>query len=342
MKSLVTIVLIFVLLGCSETKRSHQYREVTVETIYNEPISIRALEVMDGSIAFAGSNGLFGAIDVRSHQIRTSRETYDTIAPDFRVVGHTATDFFMLSAGRPALLYKTGDTGNMELVYKEDEEGVFYDAMKFWNNEEGIAVGDAMSGCLSIIITRDGGSTWNKFPCSQLPSAMEGEGAFAASNTNIDIVGDKIWIGTTQSRVFYSPDKGATWEVIQTPIIYEKATEGIYSIDFETGNLGVAVGGDYTNPENTKATKAITRDGGKSWELIANGQLPGYKSCVQFVPGSGGSDMVLAGFTGISYSGDMGQTWKEFSTESFYTLRFVNDSVAYAAGKNRIAKLTFK
>ncbi|NNE01896.1 MAG: oxidoreductase [Eudoraea sp.] len=342
MKSLVAIVLIFVLYGCSETKRSHQYQEVIVETIYTEQISIRALEIMDGSIAFAGNNGLFGAIDVRSHQIRTSRETYDTIAPEFRAVGHTATDFFMLSAGRPALLYKTGDTGTMELVYKEDEEGVFYDAMKFWNNEEGIALGDAMGGCLSIIITRDGGRSWDKLPCKQLPPAMAGEGAFAASNTNIDIVGDNTWIGTTQSRIFYSPDKGVTWEVIQAPIIHKKETEGIYSIDFETSDLGVAVGGDYTNPENTEATKAITRDGGKSWELLANGQLPGYKSCVQFVPGSGGNDLVLAGFTGISYSGDMGQTWKEFSTESFYTLRFVNDSVAYAAGKNRIAKLTFK
>jgi len=342
MKSLFTIVLIFGLLGCSETKKSHQYQEVMVETIYTESISIRALEVMDGSIAFAGNNGLFGAIDIRSHQIKTNQETYDTITPEFRAVGHTATDFFMLSVGRPALLYKTGDTGQMEVVYKEDETGVFYDAMKFWNNEEGIAVGDAMDGCMSIIITRDGGTSWNKLPCSLLPPAMEGEGAFAASNTNIDIVGAETWIATTHSRVFYSPDKGTTWEVIQTPIINNDETTGIYSIDFDTNKVGFAVGGDYTKPKNTIANKAITQDGGKSWELVANEQLPGYKSCVQFIPNSGGNDIVLAGFTGISYSGDMGRTWKEFSTESFYTLRFINDSVAYAAGKNHIAKLTFK
>ncbi len=342
MKSLVTIVIIFALFGCSETKKSHQFQEVTVETIYTEQISIRAIEVMDGSVAFAGSNGLFGAIDIRSNQIKTSRETYDTIAPEFRAVGHTATDFFMLSAGRPALLYKTGDAGQMELVYKEDEVGVFYDAMKFWNNEEGIAVGDAMEGCLSIIITRDGGGSWSKLPCSALPAALEGEGAFAASNTNIAIVGDKTWIGTTKSRVFFSPDKGATWEVIQTPIIHSQETEGIYSIAFDENNVGFAVGGDYTNPDNTTANKAITQDGGKSWELVGNEQLPGYKSCVQFIPNSGGKDLVLVGFTGISYSGDMGRTWKEFSGESFYTLRFINDSIAYAAGKNRIAKLTFK
>jgi photosystem II stability/assembly factor-like uncharacterized protein len=37
----------------------------------------------------------------------------------------------------------------------------FYDSMKFWNKNEGIAMGD-LNDCLSIIITRDGGNTWNK------------------------------------------------------------------------------------------------------------------------------------------------------------------------------------
>ena len=64
----------------------------------------------------------------------------DTINPSFRATAHTATDFFMLSIGNPALLYKTSTTG-MKLVYAEENEAVFYDSMKFWNNEEGIAIG---------------------------------------------------------------------------------------------------------------------------------------------------------------------------------------------------------
>jgi hypothetical protein len=51
---------------------------------------------------------------------------------------------------------------------------------------------------------------------------------------------------------------------------------------------------------------------------------------------------VAIGFTGISYSNDTGMNWRALSNEGFYTIRFQNDSVAYAAGKNRIAKLTFK
>jgi hypothetical protein len=60
------------------------------------------------------------------------------------------------------------------------------------------------------------------------------------------------------------------------------------------------------------------------------------------VPNSDGKGLIAIGFTGISYSKDMGSTWSELSKEAFYTLRFKNDSVAYAAGKNRIAKLSFK
>ncbi len=297
---------------------------------------------MWNSVAFAANNGTFGSIDLSSGKVRTNIQRYDTIMPEFRAVAHNATDFFMLSVANPALLYKTGEDGKMDLVYKEEDDSVFYDAMIFWNNREGIAVGDAMNGCISIVITRDGGHHWTKLSCDDLPEAFEGEGAFAASNTNIEIVGDKTWVATTSGRIYFSPDKGKTWEVYQTPIVNAEPTQGIYSMDFWDEKLGIAMGGDYTNPENNSANKAITTDGGKTWKLVADGQEPDYKSCVQFVPNSDGKEIVAMGFTGISYSNDTGETWKKLSEEGFYTLRFFNDSIAYAAGKNRISKLTFR
>lgn len=248
----------------------------------------------------------------------------------------------MLSVESPALLYKTGDQGKMELVYTEDGEGVFYDSLTFWNDSEGIAVGDTVDGCLSIIITRDGGASWSKLPCSDLPKGIEGEGAFAASNSNIAVQGNKVWIGTTEGRIYFSGDKGATWEIQETPIISDEPTQGIYSMDFFDEQTGFAIGGDYTQPESNKANKIKTVDGGKIWQLVADGLEPGYKSCVQFVPNSGGKDLVAVGFTGVSYSHDGGESWLQLSEASFYTLRFLNDSIAYAAGKNRIAQLMFK
>lgn len=335
-------LLLVLIVSCSEQHQSSTFTSVNIETVYTDSISIRAIELMGNSLAFAANKGTFGSVDLTTGKVRANIEKYHTSVPAFRAVAHTSTDFFMLSVESPALLYKTGDNGRMELVYKEEGEGVFYDAMTFLNDLDGIAVGDSVDGCLSIIITSDGGNLWSKLPCAQLPEGIEGEGAFAASNTNIKTIGDNIWIATTTGRILFSSDKGNSWEAYQTPVLNEELTEGIYSIDFNDENLGFAIGGDYTNPDNSKANKAITKDGGKTWSLLADGQEPGYKSCVQFVPGTKGNGLVAVGFTGISYSSDMGESWKEISKEPFFTIRFQNDSIAYAAGKNRISKLVFK
>ena len=337
-----TFLLVVLFISCTESVTPVTFGSVTVEDIYTDSLSIRAIELMDNSLAFAANKGTFGSIDLNTGKVRSNIEKYHTSIPEFRAIAHTANDFFMLSVGSPALLYKTGGEGQMELVFIEEGEGVFYDAITFLNDKDGIAVGDSVDGCLSIIITRDGGATWSKLPCSRLPKGMEGEGAFAASNTNIATIGDNVWIGTTSGRIFYSSNKGQDWTVTQTPIRNSEPTEGIYSIDFFDKKIGIAIGGDYTNPDNKTANKAITKDGGKTWKLLDDGNEPPYKSCVQFVPGTNGSGLVAVGFTGISYSNDMGISWKELSHEPFYTLRFQNDSIAYAAGKNRISKLAFK
>lgn len=343
MKYFPLLALLILIAACSEKERSKHFSAVQMKTVFEDSVSIRAIEFLDNkTLAFAGSSGVYGTVDVVTHTVRSNIQVHDTLYPGFRAVGKTASDFFMLSIGNPALLYKTGDVGTMELVYKEEGEGVFYDSMKFWNDREGIAIGDSMNGCLSIIITRDGGNTWNKLPCSQLPSTEEGEGAFAASNTNIAIIGNRAWVATTTGAVYMSKNKGKTWSKTATPIIKEKPTEGIYSIDFYNENIGFAIGGDYTQPESNKANKIITRDGGTTWQLIANGEEPNYKSCIQFVPNSDGEVLVAVGFTGISYSHDSGQHWKQLSDEGFYSIRFLNDTVAYASGRNRIARLVFQ
>jgi photosystem II stability/assembly factor-like uncharacterized protein len=330
------------LCGCSKKRTSHNYTTVTARTVFEDSVSIRAIDFLDrNTLAFAGSNSIYGSVDLPSHKVRVNQIKFDTLIPEFRSVAHTSTDFFMLSVDTPALLYKTGANGQMNLVYKEEGEGAFYDSMQFWNDLEGIAVGDTVNGCLSVLTTRDGGQTWSKLSCDALPEPIEGEGAFAASNTNIAIVDDKTWVATTK-RVLFSPDKGFTWQAFDTPIMNEQPTQGMYSIDFYNAELGFAVGGDYTNPTGNQANKALTTDGGKTWNVIANGTPPGYKSCVQFIPNSGGEDLVAIGFTGISYSDNGGHLWKDLSKEGFYTIRFLNDSIAYAAGKNRIAKLTFR
>lgn len=347
MRNLLSLFLLVLLFSCREKDQEPirtPFSSVDVEVIYNDSTSIRTLEILnDGSVAFAGSNGKYGLYDPNTKTWNTNLIKGDGINPEFRATAHTSTDFFMLSVANPALLYKTGDGGQMQLVYAEENEKVFYDSMKFWNDQEGIAMGDPTEECLSIIITRDGGNTWNKIPCSDLPKAREGEAAFAASNTNIAVKNNKAWIitGGMASRVFYTADKGKNWEVFETPLVQGTATRGGYSIDFYNEDIGFIIGGDYTKPEENNANKAISLDGGKTWSLIAEGKAPSYKSCVQFVPNSEGSQLVTIGFNGISYSKNQGKNWSQLSDEGFYAFRFLNDSTAYASGNGRIAKLKF-
>jgi photosystem II stability/assembly factor-like uncharacterized protein len=308
--------------------------------------SIRAIEVDGDHIWFAGSNGSYGRFSIKDSSLVTNR-FFETKKEDYalRSLAKTKDAFFVLTIGNPAKLIKC-DLGSLapKIVYEEDHPKVFYDSMVFWNEQEGIAIGDPTEGCMSIIITRNGGESWTKIPCDILPAAKEGEAAFAASDTNIAVFGNKTWIATggKASRILFSPDKGKTWEIFETPIIQGKETTGLYSIDFYDAQNGFGIGGDYTQPKQNKANKIRTADGGITWELVGQNENPGYRSCVQYRPSGKGTELVAVGFNGIDYSNDAGNTWRHLSDESFYTFRFLNDSIAFAAGKGKISKLIFK
>lgn len=344
------VFLCFMSCGKKETFVSRNISSIEIETLFEDSLlNVRALEIYENRTGyFATSTGEIGAIsEDENGEIKTQgydnllQLKKDSIIPNFRALAGTKNNRFAMSIGSPALLFKIGDVAN-KIVYQESHIKTFYDSMEFWNEDEGIAIGDSTDGCLSVIITRDGGETWTKLSCDDLPKGTENEGAFAASDTNISIIGDYTWVATTAGRVYYSPDKGKTWEVFKTPIIKEKETEGIYSIDFYDELNGFAIGGDYTKPDDNAANKIRTKDGGKTWELVAQNQNPGYRSCVQYIPNRKGKELVAIGFKGIDYSNDSGSTWRHLSDEGFYTIRFLNDSTAYAGGAGRISKLTFR
>ncbi|WP_298236688.1 oxidoreductase [uncultured Algibacter sp.] len=352
MKRIVLVIIICAFVFSCNEKPKYQPRNVSKVEIKilleDSLLNVRAIEIDKDGIGFATSNGEIGGetysflndgnIVAKSIQLK-----HDSIIPNFRSLAFTNKGGYLLSISFLALLYKVSKD-SIKLVYKETHPKAFYDSMDFWNDQEGIAIGDPTDDCMSIIITRDGGNTWDKLSCDDLPKAKKGEAAFAASDTNIAIVGEHTWVATggIASRVLYSADKGKTWDVFETPIVQGKETTGMYSIDFYNEKIGFAVGGDYTQPDNNTANKIRTTNGGKTWELVAENKNPGYRSCVQFVPNGKGKELVALGFKGIDYSNDFGVSWKHLSDEGFYTIRFLNDSIAYAAGNGRISKLIFK
>ncbi len=339
---LLLCIISSVIFSCKSMRftKMKSFSLVEVHTILSDSLlNVRALEISDGNIAIATSDGqtLIKNENDSSFVEFVKKDTFHN--PNFRALALIDNNVFTLGIGNPGLLYKNGI-----LVYKEENENVFYDSLDFWNKLEGIAVGDPVDNCISIIITRDGGDSWSKIPCDNLPKIINGEAAFAASDTNISIINDFVWIATggMASRVLFSSDKGNSWQVYKTPIIQGSNTTGIYSIDFYNKNIGFAIGGDYTKPKSTVSNKIRTTDSGKTWNIVSENNPPGYRSCIQFVPGGKGKHLVAVGFDGIDYSSDFGESWTHLSNESFYTIRFKDKSIAYAAGKGKVALLKFK
>ena len=331
--------------SCKKEHSVRNFETVLVQEIKIDSSSIRAIHVLqDSTLFFTTSDGLVGMSAGFSDKMMTSKIKYDTITPHFRSIASNNDAVFVLSVGNPALLYKYND-GESQLVYKEEHENVFYDSMAFFDTQNGIAMGDPTENCMSIILTNDGGNSWSKLPCDALPKIENGEAAFAASNTNISIVGSNVWIvtGGQRARVFHSSDKGKNWKVYNTPITQGGKMTGIYSVDFYDHNNGIIFGGNWEDKNDNKANKAVTIDGGKTWKLVADNNEPGYKSCVQYIPNTKGKELLAVGSTGISFSNDAGHSWKEVSSEKdYYTVQFVNENVAWLAGKNKIGKLILK
>jgi len=347
MKRISLFISVFLLMiSCKEEHIPRNIDSIEIEEFKMEGTSIRAIQVIDSdNLLFVGS---IGDVGYTSNAGKSWTKKYiiyqDSIKPHFRSIATNKKDDFALSIANPALLFEITGT-ETSLVYKEENEKVFYDSMQFFDdNIHGIAVGDPTENCASIILTDDRGFTWKKLSCENLPKFEDGEAFFAASNTNIKTLGNTVWIasGGTKARVLKSDDFGQTWQIFDTPIIQGNGPQGIYSIDFADKNNGIIIGGDYSKPLENKANKAITKDGGKTWTLVANNQSPNYKSCVQYVPNTQGKEVFAVGKTGISFSNDSGNSWKNVSKESYYAIQFVDKNTAWLSGNEKIGKLILK
>lgn len=344
------LILMFLIFSCKSKVVNPQQDNVnynisvSLDTIFTDKISIRAILIDKNKVWYAADKNRFGYYDFKKNRRVERKISRDSLQLEFRSIAQTEKAIFIFSIGNPALLYKINKKDlSATLVYKEYHEKVFYDAIQFWNNKEGIAIGDPTQDCFSILITRDGGNSWNKTTCQILPELTHGEAAFAASNTNICIKGSKTFVvsGGTKSRVFISENKGLSWNVYETPITQGRAMTGIFSTDFLNENIGIVVGGNYEEQSDNSANKAITNDGGKTWKLIGVNEGFGYASCVQFKPHSNGKELLTVGTTGVYFSNSQGTSWEKLADDKeLFTVRFQNDTTAFAAGKNKLIKIT--
>ena len=272
--------------------------------------------------------------------------TTDTL--DFRDIDAIdAQTAYVLSIGNGSTsrIYKTTDGGaNWTMQFKSDDPKVFLDAMSFRDANQGVAFGDSIDGQFYILVTFDGGRTWSRVPAANTSRALENEGAFAASGTNIAVFGKLYgWIGTgggAKARVLRTTNGGMSWEAADTPLA-SGPSSGIFSIAFRDRQHGVIAGGDYRKEGEAVDNLAITNDGGITWKLVKG--LSGFRSVVAYVPTAKTPTLVALGPSGGDYSLDDGQTWSPLEGRGFDTFSFVpHQAIGWAAGANGgLGKLVF-
>lgn len=261
-------------------------------------------------------------------------------ALDFRdvdAVSDTTAYILSIGNGPASRIYKTEDGGQTwTMQFQNEDPKAFFDAMAFWDASRGIAYSDSVDGRFVILRTIDGGRTWTPVPPASLPPALDNEGAFAASGTNVAVFGKAdVWIGTgaaARSRVLHSADAGRTWTVADTPLAAGPST-GIFSIAFRDARHGIVVGGDYTREHEAADNAARTSDGGRTWTLVTG--LGGYRSVVAHLGADRGAQLWMAvGPSGSDISADDGKTWRPYGSLGF-------DTIGVAKGRNRTAVSVF-
>ena len=320
---------------------------LTVPVWTNQPSGVtarlRGVSAVTVNVAWASGNG--GTV-LRTSDGGTTWKRL-TIAGaeqlDFRDIDAVSEDVaFVLSigSGESSRIYKTIDAGRTwALQFTNTDPKAFFDAMAFWNPNRGIAFSDSVDGQLVILRTTDGGKTWTRVPAAGLPPALDNEGAFAASGTNVAVMGrDHVWIGTSTSRVLRSTDGGLTWAAASTPLA-TGSSAGIFSIAFRDTNHGIVVGGDYRKESEAIDNAAITSDGGRTWTALKG--LTGFRSVVTYLPNS--STVIALGPQGADLSLDDGKTWTPLTgATGLHTFSAAGRGrAAWGAGENgRIFKLS--
>jgi len=261
---------------------------------------------------------------------------------DVKAFGEATAYLLSAGPGDASRVYKTTDGGKTwAMQFKADDPAAFLDALAFWDEDHGIALGDPIDGRFQLIVTDDGGANWKSLPAKALPQALPGEGAFAASGSCLIARGKAdAWFvtgGAKTARAFHSTDRGRSWEAQETPVAAGAASAGAFSIAFRDGDHGLIVGGDYKKPDDGGATAAATSDGGKTWAALKK-RLP-FRSGVAWAK----DRWVAVGTSGSDASRDDGDTWAPLDRENYNAVGFAPTGEGWAVGpKGRIAAFAKK
>jgi photosystem II stability/assembly factor-like uncharacterized protein len=308
---------------------------------------LRGIDSVDGVVAWASGTGgtVLRTIDGGVHWLKCGipDAATDGATLDFRGVQawDAMTAIVMASGpGEKSRLYKTTDGCRAwKLILKNPDKDGFWDSVSVADRNNFMILGDPVQGQFSIWGTADGGESWDQEKHKGLQHNLR-EGAFAASNSSLLVnwADDFLAFGTgspSGARLFQRCDscgRDTKWTAIAVPSFPKGSAAGIFSLAYRDWHRWIAVGGDYTKPNDRTGTAAWSEDSGRRW--TASTTPPhGYRSSVQWSESL--KLWITAGTNGSDISRDDGHTWQPLDDGNWNAL-----SLPFIVGPNgRIAKL---
>ena len=324
----------FCLQNCSVVKEKEliQKNDNFTSIQYTDSTCYSRSLITDGRVIYtANSNGKIYSYNIHSEKKRTLNS--NTQLEELRDISIVNKFIFGLQSGTTGKLIEISPKNKIRIIEYDFWKGIFLDAMDF-HAKTGFILGDPVDNKFSLFFSKDGGKSWN--PCKGEVNSFEGEAAFAASGSTVQVLDDSTFIfvsGGSTSRYFKSTDCGKTWSNSIIPFRSGEIT-GAFSVCFKNNMEGVVVGGDHSKFSNSEKTSFYTTDGGISWNEAFSG-LTGYKSCVYYKNGI----YYSCGINGLDFSSDDGKNWTHLLTNNFFSMTANKHFLFVSGPKATITKI---
>jgi len=277
--------------------------------------SLRGVSVVSRKISWAsGTHGTF-LRTVDGGVTWTPAQVPDATSLDFRaVVAFSANEAFLMSAGPgdQSRIYHTFDGGqHWQLQFANDNPKGFFDSMVFWDTKHGIVLGDPIpdeSGRLKFeLLMTDDGQTWHQIPPSQLPEAVQGEGAFAASNSCIAILHSPSTQNSQLGSVILPPPSAILSEAVAQAQREQLRSRRISTLATAFGPQQPVFHSDEERSESALSTTVAERRFSAAVDQKEGASAPATPDAnIWFATGGK--------VARVFHSPDRGQTWQVFDT----------------------------
>jgi photosystem II stability/assembly factor-like uncharacterized protein len=315
--------------------------------------NLRGVSAVSRQVAWAsGTHGTY-LRTIDGGRTWTPAQVPDASALDFRaVVAFSADEAFLMSSGPgdQSRIYHTADAGkNWKLQFTNSNPKGFFDSMSFWDSKHGIVLGDPIpddTGKLKFeLLQTEDGESWHAIPPAQLPEAIEGEGAFAASNSCLAVIQNSSPDSAPKAGSDPARKSGASAPPESSEIARASAPAG------PDPNIWLATGGKVARVFHSP-------DRGQTWEVEDTPILHGSDSTGIFsiafrdsMHGAiSGGDYKHPKQDGpdLAFTEDAGKTWKlsTLNPQAYFSSiaydRKVNDLALRQAAEQKAAEQTGK